>query len=127
MEVEVDGGSNSGSAEVVRNALPEMALVHQDRAAGMLERLDRRTVVLDPPGVSLRREALCLCSLRDPRHADEQAIDAYNGALSASPDYASAYAQRADAYSSLGDNAKAAADPAKLFETKNDDPRELQM
>lgn len=40
----------------------------------------------------------------------EQAIDAYNGALSASPDYASAYAQRADAYSSLGDNAKAAAD-----------------
>lgn len=44
VEVEVDGGSDSGSAEVDRNALPEMALVHQDRAAGMLERLDRRTV-----------------------------------------------------------------------------------
>ncbi len=40
----------------------------------------------------------------------QEAIAAFDEAMKAAPDYASAYTQRADAWSALGDNAKAAAD-----------------
>ncbi len=40
----------------------------------------------------------------------EEAIAAFDDAIKAAPDYATAYAQRADAWSAAGDNAKAAAD-----------------